>query len=214
MKHNHEDTSTHLQESISKLSDLEARFRRTYDNLTVFQATKLGLLSLIQGKFTELDALNSIDDRGNTVLIVAAEHNRTDVVSYLLKNNVNVHYVKNEGVTALSVAANNEHVACVEILIENGAIIDDKSLTDQGRGAIESARMNVLNRNSVINSRQAEGNRVSSEASDVKENKSELCALKASVTSHVAMSQRRQKEQQDDSQLREQQDAQMHDNSV
>lgn len=65
--------------------------------------------------------VNSVDPRGETLLIIAARNGYTDLVKALLARRAKVEAVNAVGETALAVAAFNGHVAVVEQLLAAGA---------------------------------------------------------------------------------------------
>lgn len=81
--------------------------------------------------------VNSVDPRGETLLIIAARNGYTDLVKALLARRAKVEAVNAVGETALAVAAFNGHVAVVDQLLAAGA----NPVNTQGWSALHYSAM-------------------------------------------------------------------------
>ena len=70
-------------------------------------------------------AVNSVDDRGRTPLMIAALNGHTDAVALLVKNGakVNIHAEKDQQRTALHYAAWKGHTKTARLLLKKGALV-------------------------------------------------------------------------------------------
>jgi hypothetical protein len=102
----------------------------------IHEAAKVGdvdSLSVLVHK----DNLNLLGEFGQTPMMLAAAHNRVEVMELLLKRGANMETQDDDGMTAMMWAAVNRAVPCVETLLGFGAIV---SATDKdGSTAIDWA---------------------------------------------------------------------------
>lgn len=84
---------------------------------------------------------NAKDDKGNSALIVAAEHGNTGIVNSLIKHGAHINYKTPEKLfTPLMAAVQKGNLDTVKYLLENGA---DKTITDShGNTALWYAEQN------------------------------------------------------------------------
>ncbi len=73
--------------------------------------------------------INQRDQRGITLLMLAAGHGHHNIVRYLLKMEAPVNVVADDGTTALNVAADRNYQDIYDLLIAHGAVIYDANLS-------------------------------------------------------------------------------------
>lgn len=111
------------------------------------------LLSLIQD-------VNRRDEQGNTYLHKAAMHNLNSIVS-LLNKGIDVNDRNKDGDTALSLAVKNNNKDIVEVLLNNGANVNN--INNEGSYVVNQVRCNkdilqlLLDNGADINSVDGEG---------------------------------------------------------
>lgn len=81
-------------------------------------------LQSIQERIEAGDDINAQDARGKTVLYVAAESGKLDIVEYLVSKGADVNIETDDGYTPLIIASQNAHFEIIKHLVENGANIN------------------------------------------------------------------------------------------
>ena len=101
-------------------------------------ATRDGDVSQVVNMMESGTLVHIVDEYGNTNLMKAAMHNRTDIVCYLLKKGANVNKQDCIGWTALLEASFTNHTGVIKILVQHRARTVIK--TDGGNTPIDVAR--------------------------------------------------------------------------
>lgn len=94
----------------------------------IFNAAKSGDVTAVKAYLeTGFDLNNKLDEYDNTVLIIAAQYGRAEIVKFLIENQVEIDAKDSDGMTALMLAAKGGHTDTVRLLLEAGA---DITVTD------------------------------------------------------------------------------------
>lgn len=94
--------------------------------INCFDVARKGNLSDIKSLYAkDKSVINSVDDKGSSMLILACYRGNKDVAKFLLENNVDVNYVSKNG-TALMACVVKGEFELVDKLLLNGANIDLK----------------------------------------------------------------------------------------
>ncbi len=70
--------------------------------------------------------VNTTDNNGIAVLLIAVDKGYKDIITLLIENNVNINVTDNNGDTALTIACYKEYKEIVKFLLDNEANIDIK----------------------------------------------------------------------------------------
>lgn len=79
-----------------------------------------GAIEKVQAFLLE-KGINSTDDFNRTALMNAALYNKADLVSWLIDQNANLDLQDKNGYTALHFSAQEAHIDCTKLLLDNGA---------------------------------------------------------------------------------------------
>jgi ankyrin repeat protein len=106
-----------------------------YDDL--IQAANMGDATTVAGFIDRGLDVNSVDPRGETLLIIASRAGHVELVKALLARRAKLEAVNAVGETALAVAAYNGHADVVDLLLAKGA----DPVNHQGWSALHYAAM-------------------------------------------------------------------------
>ena len=73
-------------------------------------------------QYTRSNNVNVRDTKGNSLVMNAAKYGSLNVLRYLINHKANVHFVDNNGDTALMIAERYHHTECANILRVAGAV--------------------------------------------------------------------------------------------
>ncbi|HNF57917.1 MAG TPA: ankyrin repeat domain-containing protein [Leptospiraceae bacterium] len=104
--------------------DINKRDNFKLKNPPILYAAQKGNVQVIELLHTHGANLNSASEgknKGNTALLIAAWDGHNELVKYLLKNNVNINQVDNNGYTALIKACIKNNFSLIQLLIQHKA---------------------------------------------------------------------------------------------
>lgn len=86
----------------------------------LFIDIQAGALEKVQTFLLE-KGIDSVDDFNRTALMNAALYNKTDLISWLISQHANLNLQDKNGYTALHFSAQEAHINCTKLLLDNDA---------------------------------------------------------------------------------------------